>query len=49
MKNADDMLKLPKEKLQSMRIGIFGRSPATDWLLRAGLIDRAKLYPPAER
>ena len=46
LKNADDLLKLPKERLQKLRIGLFGRSPATDWLLRAGLIDRAKLYPP---
>ena len=46
LKVADDLLKLPKSKLQTLRIGIFGRSPASDWLLRAGLIDRAKLYPP---
>src|SRR5262245_60398230 len=46
LKVADDLLKLPKSKLQTLRIGIFGRSPASDWLLRAGLIDRARLYPP---
>ena len=46
LKTADDLLKLPKAKLQALRIGIFGRSPASDWLLRAGLIDRARLYPP---
>jgi quinoprotein dehydrogenase-associated probable ABC transporter substrate-binding protein len=46
LKTADDLLKLPKDKLQKLRIGIFGRSPASDWLLRAGLIDRARLYPP---
>jgi quinoprotein dehydrogenase-associated probable ABC transporter substrate-binding protein len=46
LKSADELLKLPKEKLQMLRFGIFGRSPATDWLLRAGLIERAKLYPP---
>jgi quinoprotein dehydrogenase-associated probable ABC transporter substrate-binding protein len=43
---AEDLLKLPKEKLQSLRFGIFARTPATDWLLRNGLIDRAKMYTP---
>jgi ABC-type amino acid transport substrate-binding protein len=42
--SAEDLLKLPKEKLQTLRIGIFAKSPATDWLLRNGLIDRAVLY-----
>lgn len=41
----EDLLKLPKEKLQSLRIGIFARTPPTDWLLQNGLIDRAALYP----
>jgi quinoprotein dehydrogenase-associated probable ABC transporter substrate-binding protein len=42
--NAEDLLKLPKEKLQKLRFGIFASTPATDWLLRNGLIDRAALY-----
>ena len=46
LSSAEDLLKLPKPKLQSLRIGIFGRSPASDWLLRNGLIDRAKIYAP---
>lgn len=41
----EDLLKLPQEKLQSLRIGIFARTPPTDWLLQNGLIDRAVLYP----
>jgi quinoprotein dehydrogenase-associated probable ABC transporter substrate-binding protein len=41
---AEDLLKLPKERLQTLRIGIFAKSPATDWLLRNGLIERAVLY-----
>jgi quinoprotein dehydrogenase-associated probable ABC transporter substrate-binding protein len=43
---ADDLLKLPKERLQKLRFGIFARTPATDWLLRNGLIDRAAMYAP---
>jgi quinoprotein dehydrogenase-associated probable ABC transporter substrate-binding protein len=41
---AEDLLKLPKEKLQTLRFGIFARTPATDWLLRNGLLERASLY-----
>ena len=44
--SADDLMKLPKERLQKLRFGIFARSPATDWLLRNGLIDRAAMYAP---
>lgn len=43
---ADDLLKLPPEKLSSLRIGVFGRSPGADWLLRNNLIDRAVFYTP---
>jgi quinoprotein dehydrogenase-associated probable ABC transporter substrate-binding protein len=43
-KNAADVLSLPKDKLQQMRIGIFARTPASDWLLQNGLIDRATFY-----
>ena len=40
------MLALPPEKLHKLRIGIFGRSPAADWLLQNGLIERAEMYAP---
>jgi quinoprotein dehydrogenase-associated probable ABC transporter substrate-binding protein len=43
-KNAADVLTLPKDKLQHLRIGIFARTPASDWLLQNGLLDRATLY-----
>ncbi len=43
---ADDLLKLPPEKLSALRIGVFGRSPGADWLLRHGLIEQAIVYPP---
>ncbi|HEU4627169.1 MAG TPA: quinoprotein dehydrogenase-associated putative ABC transporter substrate-binding protein [Steroidobacteraceae bacterium] len=42
----DDLLKLPKERLEKLRFGIFARTPATDWLLRNGLINQAALYAP---
>jgi quinoprotein dehydrogenase-associated probable ABC transporter substrate-binding protein len=45
LKIADDLLKLPPEKLRSLRIGLFGRSPGSDWLLRNNLMDRAAVYP----
>jgi quinoprotein dehydrogenase-associated probable ABC transporter substrate-binding protein len=40
----EDLLKLPKERLQNLHIGVFAQSPATDWLLRNGLIDSATFY-----
>lgn len=43
---ADDLLKLPREKLASLRIGVFGRSPGSDWLLRHDLIEQAVVYAP---
>jgi quinoprotein dehydrogenase-associated probable ABC transporter substrate-binding protein len=43
-KGPEDLLTLPQEKLHSLRIGIFGRSPAADWLLQNGLIERAEMY-----
>jgi quinoprotein dehydrogenase-associated probable ABC transporter substrate-binding protein len=46
MRTADDLLKLPPEKLSALRIGVFGRSPGADWLLRNGLIERAVVYAP---
>jgi quinoprotein dehydrogenase-associated probable ABC transporter substrate-binding protein len=42
----EDLLALPPEKLQKLRIGIFGRSPAADWLLANNLIERAEMYAP---
>jgi quinoprotein dehydrogenase-associated probable ABC transporter substrate-binding protein len=46
LETPDDLMKLPKERLQKLRFGIFARTPATDWLLRNGLIERAALYAP---
>src|SRR5829696_1490406 len=44
--SADDLLKMPRARLAALRIGVFGRSPGTDWLLRNGLMERAVVYAP---
>lgn len=41
---AEDLLKLPKEKLRALRIGVFGQSPGADWLLSNDLLDRGVFY-----
>jgi quinoprotein dehydrogenase-associated probable ABC transporter substrate-binding protein len=46
LKTADDLLKLPPERLRALRIGVFGRSPGADWLLRNELLDHAVMYAP---
>ena len=45
VKSPDDLLKLPPAKLHSLHIGMFAQTPASDWLLKNGLIDRAVMYP----
>ena len=45
-KSPEDLLALPQDKLHKMRIGIFGHSPAADWLLAAGLFVQAEMYQP---
>jgi quinoprotein dehydrogenase-associated probable ABC transporter substrate-binding protein len=44
LRTADDLLKLPREKLDALRIGVFTKSPGSDWLLRNGLVDHAVSY-----
>jgi quinoprotein dehydrogenase-associated probable ABC transporter substrate-binding protein len=46
LKTADDLLKLPPDHLRTLRIGVFGRSPGADWLLRNNLLDHAVMYSP---
>jgi quinoprotein dehydrogenase-associated probable ABC transporter substrate-binding protein len=41
---SDDLLALPPEKLRTLRIGIFDRSPASTWLARHDLVDRGVPY-----
>lgn len=42
--SAADFLKLPPERLKSLRIGIYDRSPATDWLKKHNLVDQGVPY-----
>jgi len=44
VKSSDDFLRLDKSKLNSLRIGIYDRSPASEWLSRHGLIERGVPY-----
>lgn len=46
LKVADDLLKLPPDQRKTLRIGVFGRSPGADWLLRNDMLDRAVFYTP---
>jgi quinoprotein dehydrogenase-associated probable ABC transporter substrate-binding protein len=41
---AEDLLKLPRDKLDALRIGVFTKSPGADWLLKNGLVDHAVSY-----
>jgi quinoprotein dehydrogenase-associated probable ABC transporter substrate-binding protein len=45
LKSAEDLLKLPPAKLHSLRVGLFAKTPASDWVLKNGLIDHAVSYP----
>jgi quinoprotein dehydrogenase-associated probable ABC transporter substrate-binding protein len=45
VQSPDDLLKLPPAKLHALRIGMFAQTPASDWVLKNGLIDRAVMYP----
>ncbi len=40
-----DLLALPPEQLKRLRIGVYDRSPASDWLSRHGLVDQGVPYP----
>jgi quinoprotein dehydrogenase-associated probable ABC transporter substrate-binding protein len=46
LETAEDLLKVAPEQLRTLRIGVFGRSPGTDWLLRNDLLERAVMYAP---
>ena len=43
---ANDLLSLPPGKRSKLRIGVFGRSPGSDWLLRNDMLDHAVVYAP---
>jgi quinoprotein dehydrogenase-associated probable ABC transporter substrate-binding protein len=44
LQTADDLLKLPPQKLHSLRVGMFAQTPASDWVLKNGMIDKAVMY-----
>lgn len=44
LQTADDLLKLPRDRLAKLRIGVFARSPGSDWLLRNELLEQAVIY-----
>jgi quinoprotein dehydrogenase-associated probable ABC transporter substrate-binding protein len=44
LKTADDLLKLPPDKLHKLRVGLFAQTPASDWVLKNGMIDHAVMY-----
>jgi len=39
--SSEAFLALPKERLSRLKIGVYDRTPATQWLLKHGLIERA--------
>jgi quinoprotein dehydrogenase-associated probable ABC transporter substrate-binding protein len=45
VKSADDFLKLDRTRLAKLRIGVYDRSPASDWLAKHGLTDSGVPYP----
>jgi quinoprotein dehydrogenase-associated probable ABC transporter substrate-binding protein len=46
LQTPEDLLALPPAQLHALRIGVFGRSPGADWLLRNELLDHAVFYAP---
>lgn len=44
VRNSDDLLALPPEKLRALRIGVYDRTPASLWLARHGLVDSGVPY-----
>jgi quinoprotein dehydrogenase-associated probable ABC transporter substrate-binding protein len=46
LQTPEDLLTLPPAQRKKLRIGVFGRSPGADWLLRNELLDHAVFYAP---
>ena len=44
VRTPDDLIKMPRAQRDKLRIGIFQRSPAADWLLRNQMFDQAVSY-----
>ena len=46
IKTPEDLLKLKRTTRDKLKIGIFARSPASDWLLKNGLIEQMVSFQP---
>jgi mxaJ protein len=46
IKSSEDLLKLDAEKRKKLRIGVFARSPAVDWLLKNNLVEQMVPFQP---
>lgn len=44
VRSGEDFLKLDRARLDTLRIGIYDRSPASDWLSKHGLVERGVPY-----
>jgi mxaJ protein len=44
LKSSDDLLALPKDTLSTLRIGLYDKSPASEWLARHDLVDLGVPY-----
>jgi quinoprotein dehydrogenase-associated probable ABC transporter substrate-binding protein len=44
VKTSDDLLALPPDKLRTLRIGVYDRSPGSQWLAEHNLVDRGVPY-----
>ena len=44
VKSSDDFLRLDKSRLDTLRIGVYDRSPASAWLNKHGLLERGVPY-----
>lgn len=45
VKTKQDFLQLDPEQLKKLKIGLYDRSPASQWLARRGLLEQAAPYP----
>jgi len=45
VKRSQDLLALPPERLKALRIGLYDRTPASDWLAHHGLVEQGVPYP----
>lgn len=46
LKSAEEVSKLPPARLQALHIGVFGFTPASNWVLMNGLTEQMVTYPP---